>query len=364
MFSEKLTTPHPGLIEPGTAPETLLQSKSFEAIQSDYENSSKTYDDSLEASLRIAELIRNTLEFKSHRVDGSRRTRQPELSPEALCDTHATNCHGHSIVVSECLETLAIDHRISFANLHSFVLMEDDSSGRIHMIDTPDSRLCLDITAALGGEPLSQHSEELGGANNLFTHQILKEFPPHTQSDILDNRPWLSFSGDRNGIHFWAEEKQNTASRLLMRHYSPQVGREILLSFTNLVHAIDSRDTSRAHEWMQKFDGTYPDIDKRNKLRVAKRLIHELGKEAIESALHDIQIVENSLTPFTDDLVLRLWPTDERRTIGANIKSASILRTTLEEYDKLYQDRKDARKSTIDIERRIRKAKKQLSAIE
>jgi hypothetical protein len=159
-------------------------------------------------------------------------------------------------------------------------------------------------------------------------------------------------------------EEQNRAGRLIMRTYTPEQGRDILLSFANFRHAALRRDTARAHEWIQGLDGTYPDIDRRNKLRAPTWLVRALGKKAlVDEAINDIKVIDNSLRPFTNDLVLRLWPADERRRVGVKVKSADIIQQAMESYDELYEGRRSEGGSTADIEERIRKAKTQLSRI-
>ncbi len=359
MFSEKIAAPLPASIEAGLASEPLLESARFRKIQADFEGSDKSYDDSVEAAYQTAGLIRKYIEFSDRTTD------QPELTPEWIGESHKTNCYGHTIITSECLERLGIDHYIGFANQHSFVLMQDADSGRVNLIDTPVEKLCTDITPALGDVALAASVEEYGSVAFISGNMILQRSQFGNKHRALARRPWLSFLAGKNDNYlFRPMDEQNRASQLVLRSYGPERGREVLLAFDNFIHATMRKDTPKAHEWVQGLDGTYPDIDRRNNLRAPARLVRALGVRALaDEALRDISIIENSLRPFTNDLILRLWPADERRRVGVKVKSADIIQQAMENYDELYEDRKSEGGSTADIEVRIRKAKTQLSRI-
>jgi len=359
MFAEKLTIPNSESSSKGVSSEFLLESAQFMAIQSRYNSEPDTYDNRVEAAYSTAELLRKTLTFSDH------TRRQPELTPEWVADHHTTNCYGHSIIMSECLEQLNIDHRIGFANQHGFVLLEDIESGRVNLIDTPVEKLCIDITPALGSIALDNYTSEYGSVNYLWGSTILRRSHFGNKERALAKRPWMSFKTTDNSFPWSREDTEESANRLILRTYKPQQGRDVLLSFDNFIHAISRRDTLRAHEWIQGLGGTYPDIDKRNRLSAPSRLVRGLGEKVmINEALNDIQIIENSLLPFTDDIILRLWPIDKRRGLGVQVRSGNLLRQSIDEYDQLYESRKESGASTQDIEGRMRKAKDQLDRIE
>jgi hypothetical protein len=361
MFSEKIAAPLPASIEAGLAPEPLLESARFMEIQADFDASEKSYEDAVKAAYQAAGLIRKYIEFSDHTAD------QPELTPEWIGESHKTNCHGHSIVASECLERLGIEHFIGFANQHSFVLMQDAVTGQVDLIDTPVEKLCIDITPALGTVALHGRTRgDQGGADHLQGHTILALAPFSDKYRALARRPWLSFLARKNDNYFLNpnDESQKRAGQLMMRSYEPKRGRAVLLSYDSFVHATLRRDVVRSHEWLQDLDGTYPDIDRRNNLRAPTRLVRAFGLRAlVDEALGDIAIIESSLQPFTNDLILRLWPADERRRLGVKMKSAEIIQQTLESYDEIYETRDSEGGSTVDIEARIRKARSQLNRI-
>lgn len=359
MFFEELTVSSPDSVRAGLAPEPLLGSARFREIQAAYDSSGKTYDDAVKAAYLSAGLIRSCIGFSIHTPD------QPELSPDWVGSSRTANCHGHSIVASECLERLGIEHYVGFANQHSFLLMQDSESGRVNLIDTPVEKLCVDITPALGAVALRDCLTEAGGASYMQGDTILKRSRFGDKHRALERRPWLSFlAGKGDNYVFKPEEEQIRAGRLILRSYEPKQGRAVVLSYGNFIHAMLRRDVAAAHGWIRGLDGTYPDIDRRNRLQTPTRLVRALAATAlVDEALDDITAVENSLVAFTNDLVLRLWPADERRRVGVTAGSAEIIRQALDNYDEMYQRRKDEGGSTADIADRLRKAKSQLGRI-
>ena len=78
----------------------------------------------------------------------------------------------------------------------------------------------------------------------------------------------------------------------------------------------------------------------------------------VAAALEDIAIVERSLWP-TQDLLMRLWPIDERRRLGVVAGEASLLDTSIEQYETLIDERDAVRASTSAIRGRLTRAKRQ-----
>ncbi len=341
----------------GKETKPLLYSDRFQEIKNHYENSSKEYSAATDAAYDTATLIREEISFSPHTAN------QPALSPDWINTGHQTNCHGHSIIASECLDELGIEHYIGFANGHSFLLMQDNDSGRVDLIDTPDKKLCIEITPALGGIALQESINQKGSANFISGNTILNLSKFDDKELGFYRRPWLSFAKKADSS-FWSEEHKDRASQLILRTYEPEQGRAVLLSYDHFIHAILRNNTLEAHQWLEDLDGTYPDIDRRNHLRAPTQLVRSLGMKALtDEALRDIQIIKNSLEPFTNDLILNLWPADERRRLGVRFGSRRMLKDSLEDYDRIYESRKEAGHSTEDIKNRIRKTKTQLSQI-
>ena len=352
MYADHLITPRPEMIKAGVAPEALLESTRLRTIKAAYETSDQTYDDRVEAAYATANLVRQTLRFEPH------TPLHPPFSPEAIAETHRTNCHGHSIVASECLDAVGINHWISFANQHSFLLLEDESSHRVNLIDTAVKPLYIDITPAFGGTPLADQDNEYGAVNRLRGDIVLgrSHFPDKEQA--LAERPWMSFTVGRD-YRFKGEAAVRQASTLVMRSYRPEQGRALLESYANFTHAVTRKDFSTAHQAFSTLDGVYPDIDRRNRLYGPTQLVRELAHAGnVAMALDDIRIVEESLWP-TQDLVLRLWPADQRRRLGVLAGQADLLDDAIETYEAMIEERTWQKKSTAAVRGRLKKTQDQ-----
>jgi hypothetical protein len=309
----------------------------------------------VEAAYATAELVRQTLRFEPHTSD------HPEFSPESLAETQQTNCHGHSIVTSECLDRLEIPHLVGFANQHSFLLLQsDDEDQRINLVDTAVKQLYVEVTPAVVGPRLDTSHGGSGQVRHLRGDIILERSQFLDKEKALRERPWMSFTvGHETQFRFAPPETQERADTLLLRAYQPAQGRELLHAYANFIHAVSNKSFIRAHGWLQPLDGLYPDIDSRNRLHGPTRLVRGLAIQAkLQEALDDIGIIERSLSS-TQDLLLRLWPIDHRRRVAVIGKDTMLLDESLEDYDKLWQARHEQGLSVAAIEARIRKARSQ-----
>lgn len=354
MFAERLVTPYSKIAREGIAPEPLLDSVRFRTIRAAYDASDHTYDDTVEAAYATADLVRQTLWFEPHKPD------HPEFSPQNLAKTQQTNCHGHSIVTSECLDELRIPHLVGFANQHSFLLLQSEEGHQVNLIDTAVKQLYIDITPAVDGPRFDTSHAGNGQVRRLRGDIILERSQFSNKDEALKDRPWMSFMvGHEAQFRFASHSAQTRANTLILRAYQPEQGRDLLHAYANFAHAVSNKSFIRAHEWLQPLDGLYPDIDSRNHLYGPTRLVRNLAVQAkLQEALDDIGIIERSLSS-TQDLLLRLWPIDHRRRVAVIGKDTTLLDESLEAYDKLWQDRREQGLSVISIEARIRKARSQ-----
>ena len=94
-LSTQLLTPRSDIAEKrGVKREPLLGSGKLCDIKSVYEKSDKTFDDIAEAAKSVAELIRETLYFRSTDRDSR------ELNADNIAKDEVANCYGHTIVAS------------------------------------------------------------------------------------------------------------------------------------------------------------------------------------------------------------------------------------------------------------------------
>lgn len=357
MYADRLITPRPEIIEAGATPEALLRSMRLQTIQAAYESSEGTYEDSVEAAYATADLVRQTLRFEIH------SPLHPALSPEVVTQTQRTNCHGHSIVASECLDAVGVDHWIGFANQHSFILLEDEPTGKVNLIDTAVKQLYTDVTPAIGGPSLhAQQLEDERLVNRLRGDIVLQRSHFSDKTRALAERPWMSFTVGKD-TWFKTDDEIRRADTLVLRSYTPEEGRGVLESYANFTHAIERRDFAAAHERLQGLDGTYPDIDRRNRLKAPTKLIRALAHTGeVAGALDDIGIIERSVRP-SEDLLLRMWPIDQRRRLGIVAGRAELINDSIEQYEAVLEQRQAQKRSTAAIRSRITKAKEQKKVV-
>ena len=105
-LSANLMTPKRQLVkaEPGPRRELLLDSQQLKLIRAVYEQSPQTYDAATKAAVDIAQVVRQTVDFAPTLADS------PLLDAVEVANREATNCFGHVIIASECLEQLGIEH--------------------------------------------------------------------------------------------------------------------------------------------------------------------------------------------------------------------------------------------------------------
>lgn len=141
-LSANLMTPKRQLVkaEPGLRRELLLDSQQLKLIRAVYEQSPQTYDAATKAAVNIAQVVRQTVDFAPTSADS------PLLNAVKVASREATNCFGHAIIASECLEQLGIEHCISYANQHAMVTLFDRGSERAFLLDVATEELCCDMT--------------------------------------------------------------------------------------------------------------------------------------------------------------------------------------------------------------------------
>jgi len=189
-LSANLMTPKRRLVkaEPGLRRELLLDSQQLKLIRAVYEQSPQTYDAATKAAVNIAQVVRQTVDFAPTSADS------PLLDAVEVAGCEATNCFGHVIIASECLEQLGIEHFVSYANQHAMVTLFDRGSERAFLLDVATE----DMTGVIGSgapNPLDQLAMgELRAVNTFFSGELLKRLPPSIdRQKFMSSRPWLSF---------------------------------------------------------------------------------------------------------------------------------------------------------------------------
>ena len=295
-LSANLMTPKRRLVkaESGLRRELLLDSQQLKLICAVYEQSPQTYDDATKAAVEIAQAVRQTVDFAPTLADS------PPLDAVEVANREATNCFGHVIIASECLEQLGIEHCISYANQHAMVTLFDWSSRRAFLLDVATQELCCDMTGVIGSgapNPLDQLAMgELRAVNTFFSGELLKRLPPSIdRQKFINSRPWLSF----DAIDVAQSHEHEPRNRILQFLTLPSVPRRMLLiQQYNAVRRAGSGKIEAASKGLSELSGVYLDVDSRNGLKEVDGLCRQLilaGKydEAIDLAT----MVDESLVP-------------------------------------------------------------------
>lgn len=295
-LSANLMTPKRQLVkaEPGLRRELLLDSQQLKLIRAVYEQSPQTYDAATKAAVNIAQVVRQTVGFAPTSADS------PLLNAVKVASREATNCFGHAIIASECLEQLGIEHCISYANQHAMVTLFDRGSERAFLLDVATEELCCDMTGVLGSgapDPLDQLAMgELRAVNAFFSEELLKRLPPSIdRQKFMSSRPWLSFDAI-DAVQSHAHKPRNRILQFLTLPSVP--GRMLLIQQYNAVRRAGSGDIETASKELSELSGLYLDVDSRNGLKEVDELCRRLilaGKydEAIDLAT----MVDESLVP-------------------------------------------------------------------
>ena len=295
-LSANLMTPKRQLVkaEPGLRRELLLDSQQLKLIRAVYEQSPQTYDAATKAAVNIVQVVRQTVDFAPTSADS------PLLDAVEVAGCEATNCFGHVIIASECLEQLGIEHFVSYANQHAMVTLFDRGSERAFLLDVATEELCCDMTGVIGSgapNPLDQLAMgELRAVNTFFSGELLKRLPPSVdRQKFINSRPWLSF----DAIDVAQSHEYKPRNRILQFLTLPSIpGRMLLTQQYNAARRVGSGDIEKAGEELSELSGIYLDVDSRNGLKEVDGLCRQLilaGK--YDKAIDLATMVDESLVP-------------------------------------------------------------------
>lgn len=307
--------------------ERLLDSKQLKIIGTAYEQSPLTFDDATNAAVLVGYLVRQTLEFE----DMDEAT--PLLTAELLTQREKANCYGYTIVASECLDQIGVEHYVGYVNQHAVVMLFDRPSQRSFLLDIPTNELCKETTEAISGKnPQDQlMSGELRAVNWLQTSELVKNLPPSINRDaFVSSRPWLNFA-DVTSQQYRDGDRRNSLLQLITLPSIP--GRELLrVHYDAIIHNRHD-EFGAAYESLSQLPGIYPDVDRRNDLKEANQLCKKLitqgmGQQAIELA----QTVHASLSPG-DTTVNRFFLGDILRKVATATGSVELVEQAIQTYE-------------------------------
>ena len=329
-LSANLMTPKRRLVEakPGLQRELLLDSQQLKLICAVYEQSPQTYDDATKAAVEIAQAVRQMVDFAPTLANS------PLLDAVEVANREATNCFGHVIIASECLEQLGIEHCISYANQHAMVTLFDRGSERAFLLDVATEELCCDMTGVIGSgapNPLDQLAMgELRAVNTFFSGELLKRLPPSIdRQKFMSSRPWLSF----DAIDAAQSHEHKPRNRILQFLTLPSVpGRMLLIQQYNAARQVGSGDIEAASEKLSELSGLYLDVDSRNGLKEVDELCRRLilaGK--YDQAIDLAAMVDESLVP-DDKSKNKLFLPDVMRKIAKQTGNKELARRAIKLY--------------------------------
>lgn len=329
-LSTQLLTPRSDIAEKrGVKREPLLGSGKLCDIKSVYEKSDKTFDDIAEAAKSVAELVRETLYFRS--TDSSSR----EFNAENIAKYEVANCYGHTIVASECLEKLGIEHFISYVNQHTFITLFDRSSDRLFIIDVLTEELRCEMTDAIGFDgidPVEQlYYGELRANSTLYTDLLLQKLPSSVnRSDFIARREWLMFS---DGMKYRDGYGRN--ARLQMLTLPSISGRLLLLDEYNArIDQLNGRYKEAADKIVD-LSGIYLDVDSRNDLKEADKLCRELIKQGSGDLAVQVASVVNDSLLSGDPSKNRLFLPDVIRKVAKHDRDINLLNEAIRLYKEI-----------------------------
>ncbi len=320
--------------------ERLLDSKQLKIIGTAYEQSPLTFDDATNAAALVGHLVRQTLEFE----DMDEAT--PLLTAELLTQREKANCYGYTIVASECLDQIGVEHYVGYVNQHAVVMLFDRTSGskRSFLLDVATKEFYQETTKAVGGEdPLDQlWRGELRAINTLQTSELLRKVDiddPGKRQKFIRDRFWLSF--DKDSRHRDDDEYEYLLHSQLQLITMPSVpGREMLRLYHNvIINTLGNNPdpVAASEDIIDQFAGIYPDIDPRNKLEHAKALRTKLIDQHMgDSALALADVIKASLLP-DDTSESRFFKGETLRKIAKVEGDPKKAAEAIEEYNGLFE---------------------------
>jgi len=329
-LAAQLLTPKSSRVEQGGngQRELLFESRQLRAINEEYEQSPKTFDDTARAAMSVASLVRETLDFAP-----TSNSSQP-LQAEIIAETEVANCFGHTIVTSECLERLGIEHFISYANQHTFITLFDRQSDRSFMIDVKTRELCCEMTGAVGREnPLDQlWRGQLRAENSLFTDELLMRQLPQSinRENFLAVRGWLRFPDPQ------LEHRDSRRGSILQMFTLPSIpGRLLLLDEYNArINQLHGKYEAAASTLVD-LPGLYLDVDPRNSLEEVGKLCKRLIAQGYdELAIEVARMVDESL-PEDDHSKNKLFLPDVMRRVAKENKDIGLMEEAVRLYESL-----------------------------
>lgn len=333
----------------GGADELLFESQALNGIKRCFENSPKDFAAQAEAASRVGQLIRQTVRFSST------NSNTPLLRPEMLAENPIANCIGHTILSSECLEKVGIDHYIVFMNDHAVLIVPDTDNQNAFLLDAVVEGFCVETAgfADLRGVDRRLTSGELFADTTFDSLKFMGEQTTRAPIDtLIDKHPWMSFSSEEKLLR-----DENTARdfTLKARIYPSIPGRMLLQKYYDADIYCQQDELELMTQAITELDGVWPETDSRNyRMELARTAIKSLiAQEHYQQAIKVAEVFDSSLSPgdgSNNGVVLG----DTLRKIANITRDESMAKLALETYensstnDKLLRGKIRAAKSLVE----------------
>lgn len=303
--------------------------KTLRAIKDRFEASEQDFAAQTLAAQEVGELLRETLDFAAV------NSLTPLLRPDNLANNLATNCFGHTIVASECLDDIGVEHFIAYINGHSVVLVVDEKSEKAFVLDAAMADFCVettgfvDLKAAIDGLATDKLYGDTRFDSQTFIHEqrAKKQLP-----ELIEKLPWLSFSTERK---LFTDKDVKRDFTLFARLYPSVPGRLMLQHHHDAFVRYERGEYSEVSDAVVELDGIWPDVDMRG---YDDSILGSAIKKAIANGLYDqaVQMAvayDSSLMP-EDVTKNRLVLADTLRKIARGSRRADIAKAALNLYER------------------------------
>lgn len=318
-----LQVPEPNLDE-GRKSRSILECDKFLAIKESYNQGGRPFDKDIKVACQVGNLVRDALVFCP---TGSST---PLLRPETLATIQATNCIGHTLVTSELLDEVGVEHFVSFVNQHAIVLLADQALRRSFMLDTAEERLCLETTDVIEAAPLDQlRSGRTRTIHTFYSQHLSRHLPAETSlSKLANTHPWLKF-GENRGIDDREESPWNY--RLKMISLPSKLGRKTLQAYYDAQIYHNHGNIIAAADTLRQLDA-YPDIEPRNQLALANHVVKSCLERGLYTDAMGVAIAVNNSLKRNDTSRNKSFLPDVIRKIGKQMGDTALLRLAIEVY--------------------------------
>ena len=315
----------------------------------------------------VAETVHQSLIFRSNN-DG-----QYDMTLEAVGNGQQANCHGHTIVLSECLDYVGIPHHIAYANGHSFALLTDFGvntyfldavspyfNGSMHgAVNTSDLAEAPGQIATAGYGAVRFRTDIFVDSNMKLNHELDSLSTKH-QWLTKDKKISLGSGHGMAGRHLFSRGRFIRNHTLVMSIHEPESGRRILEEYERFKFSNAHGKTSEAYKHLRAISGRFPEIDSMVPRDNVEQFAYALaGRGYVALAVKAAEAVGDTYRPeISSDVRLQSWRGDILREIGRIAHDPQIIDRAIT----LYENAPNG-DTNIHLQGKVRKARRIQAAI-